>query len=302
MRDLLHILWDSLLELDDLSASTASIMELLCILLSCGATAGHSSTTGPSGMTSHSGITGPSDSDVDCITSATSTDTHQEAMITQPPENSTVQLQTSPLQPLSMQATGSGSYETQTATPPGVSVQASQSGAVMMQGPSLGVSAGITQSHTTDIHPQLPAHGSGCDSSSHSAAVNTIAAQMQPLDTLVPRLWPFLSHTIASVRFSCLKVLQTLLHMTRSATAAAAEDEPMLTNAGPKPTSSGPASLEWLRLILQSTLCQVFQRFALEGDEGNRELVHQVWNQDVIAMGIKLVQTCRPCIDMVLCL
>ena len=31
------------------------------------------------------------------------------------------------------------------------------------------------------------------------------------LDTLVTRLWPFLSHNISSVRNSCVKTLQTLL-------------------------------------------------------------------------------------------
>ena len=40
------------------------------------------------------------------------------------------------------------------------------------------------------------------------------ASQPAPtlLTTLVPRLWPFLSHTITSVRLSCLNALLTLLH------------------------------------------------------------------------------------------
>lgn len=40
----------------------------------------------------------------------------------------------------------------------------------------------------------------------------TPAGQPTMLTTLVPRLWPFLSHTITSVRLSCLKALLTLLH------------------------------------------------------------------------------------------
>ncbi len=32
----------------------------------------------------------------------------------------------------------------------------------------------------------------------------------------------------------------------------------------------------WLRPILQVALCHVFQRFCLEGDKGNRELMHRV--------------------------
>lgn len=35
--------------------------------------------------------------------------------------------------------------------------------------------------------------------------------------------------------------------------------------------------LDWLKgSFLQSALCQVFQRFALEGDEENQVLVHKV--------------------------
>ena len=38
-----------------------------------------------------------------------------------------------------------------------------------------------------------------------------------------------------------------------------------------------PVQLDWLKgPFLQSALCQVFQRFALEGDEENRTLVHKV--------------------------
>ena len=38
-----------------------------------------------------------------------------------------------------------------------------------------------------------------------------------------------------------------------------------------------PVQLDWLKgPFLQNALCQVFQRFALEGDEVNRTLVHKV--------------------------
>ena len=38
-----------------------------------------------------------------------------------------------------------------------------------------------------------------------------------------------------------------------------------------------PVQLDWLKgPFLQNALCQVFQRFALEGDEENRTLVHKV--------------------------
>jgi hypothetical protein len=94
--DLSRILWDSLLELDDLSASTTCIMDLLCTLLS-----------------------------------------HNPAL-----------------------------FSTHQHQPPQL---------------------------------QLAAGGAG-------------QPTMSMLTTLVPRLWPFLSHTITSVRQSCLKALLTLLH------------------------------------------------------------------------------------------
>lgn len=38
-----------------------------------------------------------------------------------------------------------------------------------------------------------------------------------------------------------------------------------------------PVQLDWLKgPFLQNALCQVFQQFALEGDEENRSLVHKV--------------------------
>lgn len=41
--------------------------------------------------------------------------------------------------------------------------------------------------------------------------------------------------------------------------------------------SGAGGQLDWLKgSFLQSALCQVFQRFALEGDEENRILVHKV--------------------------
>ena len=39
---------------------------------------------------------------------------------------------------------------------------------------------------------------------------------------------------------------------------------------------SGSGFLRWLRENLQGMLCQTFQRFALEGEESIRDLVHQV--------------------------
>ena len=45
----------------------------------------------------------------------------------------------------------------------------------------------------------------------------------------------------------------------------------------PPPPPPPVGQLDWLKgPFLQSALCQVFQRFALEGDEESRRLIHKV--------------------------
>ena len=46
--------------------------------------------------------------------------------------------------------------------------------------------------------------------------------------------------------------------------------------------SGAGGQLDWLNgSFLQSALCQVFQRFALEGDEENKVLVHKVYTPNI---------------------
>ncbi len=46
----------------------------------------------------------------------------------------------------------------------------------------------------------------------------------------------------------------------------------------------------WLPELLQPLICQVFQRFVLEGDEENRKILHQVSRRDTL---IKLFSTIK---------
>ena len=112
----------------------------------------------------------------------------------------------------------------------------------------------------------------------------------QSMATFVPRLWPFLSHTISSVRSSCLKVILTLLKNSnedlmkqegegkeRGGESKSGGGE--VGDGGGKGEGEGDSEssfLGWLRENLQGMLCQTFQRFALEGEESIRDLVHQV--------------------------
>ncbi|XP_061491537.1 TATA-binding protein-associated factor 172 [Rhineura floridana] len=75
----------------------------------------------------------------------------------------------------------------------------------------------------------------------------------QSLTVLVPRVWPFLHHTISSVRKAALETLFTLLSTEDQSCAA------------------------WLTPILQDMLRHIFQFCILESNQEILELIHKVW-------------------------
>ncbi|KAL8187149.1 UNVERIFIED_CONTAM: btaf1 RNA polymerase II, B-TFIID transcription factor-associated, 170kDa [Gekko kuhli] len=75
----------------------------------------------------------------------------------------------------------------------------------------------------------------------------------QSLTVLVPRVWPFLHHTISSVRKAALETLFTLLSTQDQSSAA------------------------WLIPILQDMLRHIFQFCILESNQEILELIHKVW-------------------------
>ena len=109
------------------------------------------------------------------------------------------------------------------------------------------------------------------------------AATGSNLATLVPRLWPFLAHTISSVRRSCLTAILTILTCGQHGDVSK-DETPMDISAGDGDSknesgivvSASAGRMTWLKEVLQNMLCHVFQRFALEGVEENRELIHKV--------------------------
>lgn len=124
---------------------------------------------------------------------------------------------------------------------------------------------------------------SSCDPGAHSSSTN--------LQNLIPRLWPFLGHNICSVRKSSLQALDILLSLD-TFTATTNGLQATLTGSGvgvnvvagvDGVVTSGSVGVNdeegtksWLSGLLQSLLCQIFQRFLLEGDQENRELLHKV--------------------------
>ena len=104
---------------------------------------------------------------------------------------------------------------------------------------------------------------------------------------LVPRLWPFLSHAIGSVRSSCLRAVLTLLQREEGGRGMVEPGEQVL----------------WLRPLLQALLCHAFQRLVLEGEEGNRDLLHEVWLNALNHSSISdLAVSCAPVMVQWLCL
>ncbi|KAH0623625.1 hypothetical protein JD844_006574, partial [Phrynosoma platyrhinos] len=75
----------------------------------------------------------------------------------------------------------------------------------------------------------------------------------QSLTDLVPRVWPFLHHTISSVRKAALETLFTLL------------------------STQDQDSGAWLTPILQDMLRHIFQFCILESNQEILELIHKVW-------------------------
>ncbi|KAK9400724.1 hypothetical protein NXF25_011438 [Crotalus adamanteus] len=78
-------------------------------------------------------------------------------------------------------------------------------------------------------------------------------SNQQSLTVLVPRVWPFLHHTISSVRKAALETLFTLL------------------------STQDQISATWLTPILQDMLRHIFQFCILESNQEILELIHKVW-------------------------
>ncbi|XP_041865492.1 TATA-binding protein-associated factor 172 [Melanotaenia boesemani] len=78
-------------------------------------------------------------------------------------------------------------------------------------------------------------------------------SMQQSLTVLVPRVWPFLRHTISSVRKAALETLYTLLSKADQSCAV------------------------WINPILQDMLRHIFQSCILESNEEILELIQKVW-------------------------
>lgn len=120
--------------------------------------------------------------------------------------------------------------------------------------------------------------------------------EMEPMENLIPRLWPFLSHPTSSVRRSTLQTLKRLTDET---------DNPSLTS----PSESG-SSLHlnfgvryWPSGLLQEALRHIYQRVLVEHVEDIQCLVEDVWHNIVTKSDLaSLLHASCPYVSCWMCL
>lgn len=113
------------------------------------------------------------------------------------------------------------------------------------------------------------------------------------MSVLVPRLWPFLSHTTSSVRRSTLQTLKTLTQRptvvhTKDNTTVERNGNATCNSNGNGSTSSSIASgnvqrnnfgvQEWPPQLLQEALRHLYQRVLIEPIADIQVIIEIVWN------------------------
>lgn len=101
--------------------------------------------------------------------------------------------------------------------------------------------------------------------------------EMEPMENLIPRLWPFLSHPTSSVRRSTLQTLRKLTDETENSVMPP-----------PATTADGQPSLRlnfgvryWPSTLVQEALRHIYQRVLVEHVEDIQCLVEAVWENIV---------------------
>lgn len=131
--------------------------------------------------------------------------------------------------------------------------------------------------------------------------------RMEPMDVLIPRLWPFLSHTTSSVRKSTLQTLKTLTQCQTTAISSSsattttngsneaaaasmntdmsnmvlseesASDFSKIVNVDAKNLSLNFGVKEWPSALLQESLRHIYQRVLVEHVPEIQSLAEEVW-------------------------
>lgn len=124
--------------------------------------------------------------------------------------------------------------------------------------------------------------------------VFTISIRMEPMNVLIPRLWPFLSHSTSSVRKSTLQTLRTLtqcntIESTNGSNETATNDNKMvlseqsandlnkIVNVDAKNLSLNFGVKEWPSALLQESLRHIYQRVLVEHVSEIQSIAEEVW-------------------------
>lgn len=112
---------------------------------------------------------------------------------------------------------------------------------------------------------------------------------MEAMSKLIPRLWPFLSHSSSTVRRSTLQTLYTLTQ-----TVPESNDGKITKQFGLK---------DWPTDLLQNSLRHIIQRILVEHIEDIQDLAVNVWNNLVMNSQLStLLHAACPWISTWLCL
>ncbi|EDV43563.1 uncharacterized protein Dana_GF18554 [Drosophila ananassae] len=101
--------------------------------------------------------------------------------------------------------------------------------------------------------------------------------EMEPMATLVPRLFPFLSHSTSSVRRSTLKTLLTLTSADK-VKVEPKEEEPIKAAVEQPKMKLNFGVSEWKWQLLQQALRHIYQRILVEPQADIQSLARQVWS------------------------
>lgn len=118
--------------------------------------------------------------------------------------------------------------------------------------------------------------------------------RMEPMNVLIPRLWPFLSHTTSSVRKSTLQTLKTLTQCNVTETTngsnkpevgdnkmvlsdQSSSDFEKIVNVNAENLSLNFGVKEWPSALLQESLRFIYQRVLVEHVSEIQSIAEEVW-------------------------
>ncbi|XP_058801038.1 TATA-binding protein-associated factor 172 isoform X2 [Phymastichus coffea] len=117
----------------------------------------------------------------------------------------------------------------------------------------------------------------------------------QPLSVVLPRLWPFLSHSSSSVRQATLQTLETL---TEEGELKSIKELRPIENRSKDGISNNSREA-----VLQEALCHVFERVLIEHIASIQEVAERVWKKLVMLSELELLlHAACPMVSTWLCL